>query len=165
MDKNKLMKIAIGVLVAILVVYLIIIIIMAASSAGQRTIRVEIEAGESHSLEFKRLGLVPGEECGYTVKLSSDDTSKFDLTLGFLPDQSTGLENYARVKLVTEDGEILCDELLADAFDIDPLVLSVDLDEGLNDRIEVIYYMPDSVGNEAEETEATFQLVITASNE
>ena len=127
----------------------------------------DIATGESKTIEFEKLGLVPGGQCEYTVKLKGENSKKYDLKLDFVDMDETGemtLKNYARVRILSGE-EIICDELLADAFKNDVIVLPVDFNQGKNTDIVIVHYLPIDVGNETKKAEAVFDLVLTASNE
>ena len=79
-------------------------------------------------------------------------------------DEEKTLKKYARVKIVA-DGEVISDELLADAFEKEKIVLPVDFDDKKNTELKIVYYLPLDVGNEAKNAEAVFELLLTASNE
>ena len=66
---------------------------------------------------------------------------------------------------IVANGEVISDELLADAFEKEKIVLPVDFDEGENTELKIVYYLPLDVGNEAKNAEAVFELLLTASNE
>ena len=98
------------------------------------------------------------------VKEMLDNGDKFDLSLDFAELRESPLKNFLRVKIVTND-TVVYDELLADAFVDEPLVLPVDFTESKNIVLRIIYSLPEDVGNEAKNAEALFELIITASTE
>jgi hypothetical protein len=125
-------------------------------------IKIKLENGKTDSLTFEYLTLVPGEECEYVIQFEKTSASKCTLELDFVDtDEEKTLKNYARVKMLA-NGEVICDELLADAFEQEKMTLSVDFDKGENTKLKVIYYLPIDVGNEAKRAEAVFELLITA---
>lgn len=165
MPKSKLMRI---ILVAGSVLIIVGVSLMGwilATEDERGVIEVRLEDGKTESLVFEDLTLVPGEECEYTVQLKKTSASKYDLELDFVDaDKENTLKNYARVKILS-NGEIVSDELFADAFENEKIVLPVDFDEGKNTELKVVYYLPIDVGNEAKNAEAVFELLLTASNE
>lgn len=64
-----------------------------------------------------------------------------------------------------KDGEVICDELLAEVFAQEGYELAVDFADGAKNEIKIIYYMPENVGNEAQNAEAKFDLIVTATDE
>ncbi len=164
MPKNKLMRV-------ILVAGSVLIIIgaslmgwMLSTEDKRNIIEVKLEDGKTEALEFKNLTLVPGEECEYVVKLKKSGVSKYDLSLDFVEIEEKTLKNYARVKIIA-NGEVICDELLATAFEGEKIVLPVDFNKGKNTELRIVYYLPVDTGNEAKNAEAIFELLLTASSE
>ena len=127
-------------------------------------IEIKLEDGETESLTFENLALIPGEECEYAVQLKKAGADQFQLMLNFVETEEKTLKNYARMKIIA-NGEIIRDELLATVFQSDPIVLPVDFDEEKNTELKIVYYLPIEVGNEAKNAEAVFELQLTASNE
>ncbi|MBR2474418.1 MAG: hypothetical protein IKB51_05255 [Clostridia bacterium] len=164
MAKSKLIR-------AFLIVGSVLIIVAAslmcwilATEDERSVIKVKPEEGKPESLTFENLTLVPGEECEYIILLEKVSVSKYDLKFDFIETEKKALSNYARVKIIA-NGVVISDELLADAFVNEKIVLPVDFDEGKNTELKVVYYLPLDVGNEAKNAEAVFKLLLTASNE
>jgi dihydroneopterin aldolase len=89
----------------------------------------------------------------------------YDVSLVFVDkDKDMTLKHYARVKIMLGE-EVVCDELLADVFENDDIVLDVDLTEKKSTELKIVYYLPIEIGNEAKNAEAVFELQLTASNE
>ena len=127
----------------------------------------DVAEGKAKIIEFDGLGLIPGEQCEYTIALKGENAKKYDLSLDFVENEENDgktLKNYARVRIISGE-EIVCDELLADIFEKEIIVLPVDLKQGKNTDINIVYYLPIDIGNEAKNAEAIFDLVLTASNE
>ena len=164
MPKIKLMRILMIVGSVLILAGVLVMWGAMATEDEQNVIEVELENEETQAIEFEGLGLVPGGECEYTIKLENSNVDKYDLTLDFVEIEEKTLKNYARVKIVA-NGEVISDELLADAFEKEKIILPVDFDEGMNTEIKVVYYLPLDVGNEAKNAEAIFELLLTASNE
>ena len=121
--------------------------------------------GSSESIEFESLDLIPGRSVEYTVKLHGEITEDCDITLDFEDEnKKLTLKNYVYAKIIVGE-EIVCDELLSNLFEMkEELKLSSKLDRKGTYDISIIYYMPDTVGNEAQSAEADFKLNIAASN-
>ena len=126
-------------------------------------IKVSLEDGVTQSVQFEGLGLVPGQACEYTLSLKHEEKVKCDLKLDFVETEEGTLKNFARVKVMAGD-EVLYDELLATAIENDNIVLPVDFRKDKNTELKIVYYLPLEVGNEAKNTEAVFELQLTASN-
>lgn len=134
-------------------------------SAAKNVIKVGIEPDKTQTVEFEHLGLHPGESCEYIISLSSEYSEEYRLELKFkdrAPELT--LKDYACVR-IERDGEILCDEVLATAFELDCITLGVDFSHGARNEIKIIFYMPEEIGNEAQDAEADFELLITATDE
>ncbi len=164
MPKSKLMRIILIVGSVLIIVGASLMSRMLATEDERGVIEVKLEDGKTESLAFEDLTLVPGEKCEYIIRLKKISASKYNLELDFVETEENTLKNYARVKLLA-NGEVICDELLADAFKKEKIVLPVDFDEGKNTELKIVYYLPIDVGNEAKKAEAVFELLLTASNE
>ncbi len=165
MPKSKLMRIILIAGSALIIVGVSLMGWMLATEDERGVIEVKLEEGKTESRAFEDLALVPGEECEYIIQLEKTSASKYDLELDFVDtDNEKTLKNYARVKILA-NGEVITDELLADIFENEKIVLPVDFDEGKNTELKVVYYLPLDVGNEAQNAEAIFELLLTASNE
>ena len=165
MPKSNLMRIILIAGSVLIIVGVSLMGWMLATEDERGVIEVKLEDGKTESLAFEDLTLVPGEECEYTIQLEKTSASQYDLELDFVDtDEEKTLKNYARVKIVA-NGEVISDELFADAFEKEKIVLPVDFDEGENTELKIVYYLPLDVGNEAKNAEAVFELLLTASNE
>ena len=137
-----------------------------ATSDDRDVVVVKLDAGESQTVTFDEVGMVPGSVCEYDIELRKDNARKYDLTLDFIDKvEEMTLKNYVRVRVVANDDVVVCDDLLATAIEKDDITLPVDFDEEKNTNFKVIYYLPVNVGNEAKNAEAVFELVLTAVNE
>lgn len=159
MTKRKGMTIgliALGVLIiigAVLSVYWL--------TRDKRVIEVDLDAEDAQVVKFDDLCLLPGESSGYTLSFSGEYSKEYNVKLRFgdmAPEQA--LKHYARLRL-EQDGEVLYDELLSDTFEGDAIKLKMKL-IGKTQDIEVRFYLPADVGNEAQGAEADFELLITA---
>ena len=150
---------------SILIITGVAIMIWSGSEANDRNVlKLSLQTGESQSVEFENLHLIPGESCEYTVRLKKGDTSKYDLELDFVEGEEKTLKNFAYVKILSGN-EILYDELLAEAFESEKIVIPVDFGKDKHTEFDIIYYLPIDVGNEAKNAEAIFELELTATNE
>ena len=159
--KDIISSIAIGVMVGIIIFEVIFALRLYLNRDGDQTIHAEIENGETEVLEFEHFGLVPGESTQYNLYLSTDDGPTKHVTLEFAEAEDSPLADFVRVKVLVNDEEA-CDELLADLLSGQEITCNADLSSIGELKITIVYYMPDSVGNEAENAEASFNLYITA---
>ena len=134
-------------------------------TADERTvIKVDLDLDETQELYFKEFCLIPGEEVAYTIKLNSNKGSKYDLHLDFVEEGDHTLKKYARLKIESA-GEVVYDELLADAFQAPDVVFPISFKESSKNEFTIVYYLPIDIGNEAENAQAAFHLLITATNQ
>lgn len=164
MQKNKLMLIILMVGSVLIIVGVSLMTWMLATVDERNVIRVSLDKGDSDPVKFEALSLVPGDECEYGVKLVKGRTNTLDLRFDFIETGDGTLKNYARVKIMVQ-GNIVYDDLLANALENEKISLSVDFEKNKNTEFQVIYYLPIDVGNEAKNAEAKFGLMLTASNE
>lgn len=164
MTKSRFMRIALIAASVLIIVGVSLMTWMLATADDRNVIKVSLDEGDSKPVRFEALSLVPGDECEYSVKLVKDGADKFDLKFDFVETGDGTLKNYARVKIVV-NGNVVHDELLADALENENILLSVDFGEDKNTEFQIVYYLPLDVGNEAKNAEALFGLMLTASNE
>ena len=74
-------------------------------------------------------------------------------------EQNKILKNNARVQIQV-DGEVVIDELLATLFESDPYEQVKRTYERKPFYIDVIFYLPENVGNEVKNTTVDFDIVI-----
>ena len=165
MTKSQFMRIILIVGSILIIVGVVLMAWMIETKDDTSVIKVKLEDGKTQALEFENLCLVPGQSCEYTLKLIRDRAETYRLNLDFVETDEGILKNFARVKLISSDGETICDDLLVNVFDGGDIVLDVDLSQNRNTELTVVYYLPDDIGNEAKGAEAFFELQITASNE
>lgn len=134
-------------------------------NTDKSVIRVSVNPNEEQSVSFEELSLCPGESCSYTLVLDSDVSDRCQVTLNFDDQEPTQtLKQYAYIRM-EQDGEVLCDELLATVFQRESTVLTMDFFDGAKREIKISYYIPEDVGNEAQNAEATFDLHIALTND
>ena len=129
------------------------------------TIEIDLDDGGKESIHFENLELVPGGSTEYTVTLKSELDGKYKISLEF-KDENTDmkLKKYVYVRAEYE-GKTVCDELLADVLDGDAVTFDFEMNANEDSELKITYYMPETVGNEAENAEAKFELIINYTNE
>lgn len=133
---------------------------------GENVVEAYIDEGEnSTSVRFEDLGIIPGEQTEYTVEVYCEFEGEYDVELSFKQNDGdrSGLEDHVYAKLEI-DGEEICDVLLAELLYGKTLTLKDEFKEGEPLEIDICYYMKEDVGNEAQEAEVEFELVVTVSN-
>ena len=129
----------------------------------REAVRIDLD-GQIDPIGFENLCLIPGESCSYTFRMKGDVAKEYDVHLRFEETEEKTLKNFAYVRIET-NGQVLCDELMATAFEGEGIELHVDLSQVKQQDLIITYYMPLEVGNEAQNAEAIFDLLITATNE
>lgn len=120
----------------------------------------------SAKVEFSASGMNPGDTVEHTVELTGEVEGAADLTLTFNENKSfeNKLAQYLYVT-VTVNGAEYCNGKLSDMFGVTLKTIECVIDEKEPVIIDVSYYMPLEIGNEAAHTEAFFDLVINSTNE
>ena len=153
------------IMVSVFSIIGVLLICWALTTADDRNvISVSLESGETASVEFENLSLVPGDMVEYKIKLKGNHVKRYDVVLDFVEKEEKTLKHFAYVKITAND-EVIYDDLLASIFSDDVIFLPVDFKEGKNTELTVSFYLPVEVGNEAKNAEALFEMLITASNE
>lgn len=161
MTKRALINIVISAFSVMMIVGAVIVNYVA--EHNKNVIKVEITDGETESVEFESLSLAPGESCEYTLIMKTEATGEGTLTFEFsdLAPAKT-LKEYACVHLIS-DGETVYDGKLADALSGGVIETAIDVSGG-EQKVTVRYYIPEEIGNEAMNAEASFELLITVHN-
>lgn len=167
MIKIKYFKIMITAITALLSVGMMVSLYMQFSSRDDNVIEVYLSDGQTESVQFEELAMIPGDSLEYIIKLKSNDINNGYFTLDFAEiseAEERSLKDFAYVKILIDD-KVICDELLSERFKGKDIVLPFDIANKANTELKVIYYMPIDVGNEAKNAEAIFELRLTAENE
>jgi len=152
------------VVISILIIVGVILMWWMLTHQGQRSLyNVQLDVGQTVTIPFKDVALVPGGEFEYVIRFDQASSSEYDLTLDIVERESDGLEQYARIKLFA-DGELLGDELLKNIFEGGLFVIPVDFSEEDSMKLKIVYYLPEDIGNEAKNTKSVFDLVFTATS-
>lgn len=135
------------------------------ATRDRSVIRVNLKPSVTEAVEFDNLYLLPGESCEYKLAFSSEVASPCSVELK-LTDRAPAytLKDYAYVRIEKGD-EVLTEQRLADAFAAPALTTTVDMADEGESSIIITFYLPAEVGNEVQNAEADFALLITASNE
>ncbi len=148
-------------IVGILLMYQVI-----QDSNDLNVITVHIREGHTETVEFSNLSLVPGSECEYSVKIKSHDNAELPSRVEFKFIKTGGerLEDFAYVKIISGE-DVLYDGLLATAFEAQGLIFPVDFEKQINTNLQIVYYLPETTGNEAKNADVLFELHISATNQ
>lgn len=127
-------------------------------------IKVELDDGEAQQIRFKDLSLLPGQSSEYTLSFSDEYSRRYEAKLCFSPvDTGNHLADYVYV-CIKQGDETLYDQLLADFFEQGEFSIAIDFTEGKDTDVKLFYYLPETVGNEAQNATADFTLDVTADN-
>lgn len=163
MRVQRLIRVMIGITCGLILIGIGVFLWVLENKEPANLLKIHLEADRTETIEFESLGILPGESCEYDVSLSAKEISCCRLYLKFVETKEGILKNFARVKVLSGE-EVLCDELLLTVFEGKEIVFSIDLEEGKNTELKIIYYLPLEVGNEAKNAEAFFDLELTAKN-
>ena len=164
MARSKIMRIVLVVASALILIGVVLMTWMLVSNENDNVIDVKLKKDQISVIEFENLCLIPGQKYEYTATLKSDRRSECVLLLDFVELEDKTLKNFAYAKIEI-NGEELCDMLLSEIFESDDLTANVDFSDKKSIELKIVYYLPEEVGNEAQEAEAIFNLNLTTSNE
>ncbi len=162
MVRGAIMRTILVVESVLIIIGVILMCFMVKPAKTGNIIHIYLEDGKTQAVEFKDLSLIPGDSREYRIKLQGSLADGYMVRLNFVEEEEKTLKNFAYVKIIAE-GEVLCDQLLAEAFEDDSMVLPVNFREEEYTDLTIIYYLPVEVGNEAKNAEAIFSLQFTPS--
>ena len=165
MTNSKFMRMALIPMSTLIIVGVLLFMYVMAVTEDREIIKIDLTEKRTQKVVFETLALVPGQSCEYNVAFASKPAKKYDLQLDFHENVEKNLKDFAYVRIESSNGEVIVDDLLATVFESEPIALSVDFEEEKNTELNIRYYLPLSVGNEAQGAEALFELNIIASNE
>ena len=126
---------------------------------------LHLTANGKEKLVFEGVAMLPGESETYDIALRSDISDDYVLSFDFVDlDEDLELKKYVYAKIEYGD-KVICDKLLEELFEEDPVLWSCYLSDKEPYDIKLTYYIPASVGNEAENLITDFELIITATGE
>ena len=164
MNKNAVMSVALTLLSLLIIVGVgLTTYFLLHSERDADLIRLDLENEESQEIVFRALTLLPGGSRTYTLSLFCEVADEYDVTLQFSETEDRALKDYVYAKIEV-GGETLCDRLLSDLFGEGATVFPCAFGSGESVDVKITYYMPEEVGNEAQNAEVDFELLITASN-
>jgi len=128
------------------------------------TFEIMTPKGYSKSIDFGDLDLIPGESRQYDIDLTSKLTSKNYIVFSFEKSADSPLAEYIYCEMKIGD-KLLCDTRLDNLLDGRALPYTANMKIGEPIRVDVRFYMPSSVTNEAQNKTASIRLNINATNE
>lgn len=163
MNRGKLTRIVLIITCVLILIGIALMAWMLVNRNNRNVIHIDLD-DQIDPIGFKNLCLIPGESCAYTLRLTGDEAEQYDAHLRFEETQVGTLKHYAYIR-IEANGQVLCDQLMATMFEGETIDLFVDLRQVEQQEITITYYLPIEVGNEVQNAEAVFDLLITASNE
>lgn len=127
-------------------------------------IDVDVADGTSSEVRFESLALIPGASSSYTVRLNSEVTDEYEVVLEFDGTASAGLCENLVVEIDCKGMANRKTAKLTELLSGKSIIIYDTLTEGEPYEIKITYHLPESVGNEAQNTEASFDLTIKTSN-
>ena len=121
------------------------------------------------AIQFRDMLLHPGESIDYTVLMTNELEGECKLGISFKEHKPNLLANELKKFVyvtVTLDGVTLCENiLLEDMFDTEIPLQDCVLEKREPVELHIVFHMPVDTGNEAQYTEALFDVLLNVSNE
>ena len=160
MFKNKLFLGIVSAFGTIIVTSLVLIIIMLANPITRNnTYEVEFNSDKTKVISFEALDVLPGESSGYVLKLKPDVSGIYKIVLDFEEIEGSNLKEYLRVQIVIDD-DVIYDDILGKSF-LEDITFDYEFDNKNFKDLNIVYYIPDEVGNEVANATASFELNLT----
>lgn len=154
-----------AVLIGILALVVGVILMYTLYHGKERDIiHINIDSRESKTVSFQNASMVPGEETGYTFVFDQVDLAEYDVALQFKKTEKTVPCDFIYVR-ISVDGKVLHDKPLDNFLDNNAVFIHIEPIEDKREEVEVTYYIPLDVGNEAQDIEVYFDLVVTATSQ
>lgn len=128
------------------------------------TFEIKLAKGYSQSVDFGDLELIPGQSKQYDIEVTSRISSKNDIDFSFEKLSDSPLAEYIYCEIKIGD-TLLCDTRLDNLLDGRSLPYTTDMKINEPLKVDVRFYMPMNVTNEAQNKTASIRLNINATNE
>lgn len=151
------------ILSCLILIGVILMTIIVTNLGNRQLIRIDIGDPGDDVVEFENLGMIPGQRCHYVLSFESVNAQQHHIKLTFAEKDDQTLKKYAYAKITMGD-QVVYEDLLENLFKKKELEFDVELVNGQSRDVEIAYYLPESVGNEAQNAETTFDLLITTNN-
>ncbi len=159
---NRLSRILI--LVILVEVLLAIIICVWAFAYKQRftdDVTIVLDQTPQTQLEVELYDMYPGASKSYEIHLKADLGKTYNLALNFQKTKACTIAQFIDVQVKLGD-ELIDSAKLEEYLDGKKVSFPMDFDSQTMIDIEIIYSMDDSVGDEAQNTTADFNLILSA---
>ena len=154
-----------AVLLGVLAIIIGVVLIYTLYNEDDRdVIRINVDNQESKTISFENLAMAPGEETGYTFMFDQVDLAEYDVVLQFKKTEKTVPCDFIYVR-ISVDGEVMHDKSLGEFLDKDPVFFHINPIKNKSREVNVTYYIPLDVGNEAQDVEVYFDLIVTATSQ
>ena len=165
MTRRRFMQILLSAACVLIIIGATLAIWVMSTDAERNVIDVRLKNGETKTLRFEDLALIPGGSSEYVVVLNRGASKNYDLTLRIKSiGKDNQLKHFARVR-IEADGAEICDELLDTLIKSRSVSFPVDLTKNRSMELRIVCYLPLEVGNEAQNATADFEILLSASNE
>lgn len=159
MKKKQILAI---VLVAVIIFGIILYLLLTRDSKYKlfKEIVLEESSITHEELIFSANGIKPGDSRDYTLQLTAKDNGFYGIDFSFVENNDGGLRNFIVVRLEHEDDirEYSLDEL----FNGLTIGFNIEVFRKTPTLINVIFIMPQEIGNEAQGAECYFIVNLTA---
>ena len=127
-------------------------------------LEIKLSNGYTQSVDFGDMSLIPGESRKYELNLTTTISGEKDIEFAFEKFGESELAKFVYWE-ITIDDKVVCDKRLDMLTDGRSFVYTANTRIGQPLRVDVRYYMPLSVSNDAQGVSADIVLNITATNE
>ena len=126
-------------------------------------IKLDIQHEQPQRVEFSQFVMVPGGSSEYVITPYRYKAGVYELSFDFddLDEDNNIFDESVFVRIEYEN-EVYCDMKLIELFEKDDLILTLDMSEDIWKNVKIVYYIPESVGNEIQGATADFDLFVTA---
>ncbi len=159
--KKSIFLLIIGLIVLIFVGLMLFVVITFTQNDFSKTIRLQENGVTQEKFEIDGLNLKPGDNREYELKYSCVGGGLYDLTFEFNSKALGGMEKYIVVEV--EDSNRKVSLPLNTLFEKgNPIEITINLNEKLEETVYLRFIMPVEVGNEAQGTTTSFWVQMTA---
>lgn len=128
-----------------------------------RIFKLDLESGHGQVVEFSDLAMAPGEHSMYRLLLTSEFEDTYSVSFSFREKKDRSLKQYAFVRIECGE-ETLYEKSLSEVFQKETFSCDLLLSRDHTTEVKITFYIPEDVGNEAQNTATDFELIIVADN-
>lgn len=163
MEQKKINRILLIALSVMIIIGIILVICLYNRAKKDNIIEFSVKDGASHSVDFGDIELNPGDKTEYTVNMKAKVGGDYNISFVFTEKATeNSMAEYVTVKIENR-GEVVCDAALSSLMR-DGLTLPLSLKSDELDALTITYYLPGTVGNEAQGKDINFSLTITSNH-